>query len=118
MENRNFTRSKHGLLGASLPKKVNVGKIHKCELILITKLYVDVKGETNLMFLRHYGKTNKVDDLKTLSDKGRIHDYFSTPVSAPITSLNITYMNSLLNLTCHEEEYQMSTHDPDSYVIK
>ena len=93
-------------------------KIHKCELILITKLYVDEKGETNLMFLRYSGKTRKFDNLKTLSDKGMIHDYFSTPVSAPIASLRITYMNSLLNLTCHEEGYQMSTLGPDSYVIK
>ena len=47
-----------------------------------------------------------------------INDYFSRPVSAPITSLKITYMNSLLNLTCHEEGYQMSSGGPDSYVIK
>ena len=118
MENRNFTKSKHGLLGASLPKKIKVGNIHKCELILITKLYVDVKGETNLRFLRYSGSRSKEDYFKILSDEGRINDYFSRPVSAPITSLNITYMNSLLNLTCHEEGYQMSTHGPDSYVIK
>ena len=99
MENRNLVCGNYGLLGASLPKEILVVKINRCELILITKLYVDEKGETNLRFLRYSGNRISDDNLISLNNKGKIHDYFSTPVSAPITSLNITYMNSLKNLT-------------------
>ena len=118
MENRNLVHGNYGLLGEALPKEVLVGKIHRCELILITKLYVDKKGETNLRFLRYSGERISDDSLISLNKKGKIHDYFSNPVSAPINSLNITYMNSLINLTCHKEGYQMNKDGPDSYAIE
>ena len=42
-ENRNFVRSRYGLLGAALPKRTKVGQLNKYELIIITKLFVDEK---------------------------------------------------------------------------
>ena len=118
MENRNIVGGNNGLLGAALPEEVLVGKINMCEMILTNKLYEDEKGVMNLRYLRYSGKRITHDNLNSLKKKGKIHDYFSNPVSAPINSMNITYMNSLQNLTCHKEGYQMNKDGPDSYAIK
>ena len=41
IENRNFLKSSYGLLAAIIPNKAEVVKIHKCELILVAKIFVD-----------------------------------------------------------------------------
>ena len=57
------------------------------------------------------------DSLNLLRDKKILNKFFSKPVSEPVDSLNITYLNSFENLTCYKEGYQMSVNGPDSYVI-
>ena len=118
MENRNLVRGNNGLLGAALPKEVLVGKINRCELILITKLYMDEKGDENLRFHRYLIHKSSGDNLHMLMKKGKIHNYFSTLVSSPIKSLNITYISSLQKLRYYKEGYQMNNDGPDSYAIK
>ena len=53
LENRNFVRSRYGLLGALIPKSPKIGLINKCELILVTKLFVHEKGDMHLTFHRY-----------------------------------------------------------------
>ena len=57
------------------------------------------------------------DNLNLLKKKVKIQNYFSKPVNAPISSLKITYINSLENLTCHKEGFQMSEKGPDRCII-
>ena len=71
-----------------------------------------------LHFQRFLSDKISKDNLNLLHKEGKILNYFSETVSAPISSLKITYINSLENLTCHKEGYQMSEKGPDSYVIK
>ena len=68
----------------------------------------DEKGETNLMFQIYLSHKRSGDILNMLLETGKIEKYFSMPVSDPINSLNITYMNSFQNLICDKEGYQMS----------
>ena len=116
-ENRNFLCSRYRFLGVTLLIKHIVLKVNNYELILITKLYVDEKGKMKLQFHRYLSDKVSKDNLNLLKKKGKIRNYFSKLVSAPISSLNITYMNSLENLTCHKEGFQMSEKGPDSYMI-
>ena len=117
MANRNFLCSMYGLLGVVLPIKPTLGKVNNCELILIIKFYVDEKGDTNLIFHRYLSHKSSGENLHMLMKKGTIHNYFSMPLSASMKSLNITYMNSLQNLTYYTEGYQLSENGPDSYMI-
>ena len=48
IENRNILKNQYGLLAAIVPDKPEVGCVNKCELILVTKLFVDSKGKIKL----------------------------------------------------------------------
>ena len=56
IENRNFLRIRHGLLGVAFSKQSVTGQVNLCEIILITKLYVDEKGEMIINYLRYLEK--------------------------------------------------------------
>ena len=117
LENRNFVKSRYGLLGAVLPKTPAVGQINKCEMILITKLYIDEKGDMCLKFHRYLSHKGWKTNLKNLMEAGTMNDYFSGQDKVPVKSLRLAYMNSFLNLVPYKEGYQMKEEGPDSYVI-
>ena len=78
LENRNFLRSKYGLLGAIIPKKPTVGNVYNCELILISKLYMDEIGNMKIKYQRYLDHGNQHDSLNTLMNQGEIQIFFKT----------------------------------------
>ena len=50
-------------------------------------------------------------------NEGTIQNYFSETVSANISSISLTYLNSFKNLIPFREGYQMNETGPDIYSI-
>ena len=106
------------MLGAIIPKKSLVGHVTETELILISKLYEDQKGETQIQFQRYLTRRKTDKSLNSLMNQGIIHHYFSEPVSTKISSIKLTYLNSFETLSQYSEGYQMSEQGPDYYFTK
>ena len=94
-----------------------VGHVTETDLVLISKLYEDEKGETRLKFQRYLTSKYTDQSLNSLMNRDIIHHYFLDPVSTSISSIKLSYLNSFENLFPYREGYQMSEQGPDSYFI-
>ena len=67
--------SSYGILAAIIPNKVELGKIHKCELILVAKIFVDKNGKT-IMFFHKYLQGNYSNECLNILHSKKIESVF------------------------------------------